>query len=414
MKTKFFLISLICSLLLSCAQQQAPRTYIMDYQTRSLLRDNGQSVRSTVTRSNTRIASVANQNQRTTSEMSKDDSIQHLKRVMQIANAAVRRTTDYTVVNKNVKTPSGDPHDFFTLAPYYWPDPKKPDGLPYIHKDGQTNPEISKYKSHSALANLCRDVQALGIAYNVTDDEKYAVRAAKLTRAWFFDEKTKMNPNLRFAQHVPGRTDGRGIGLIDVYFFIDLIDGIQLIENSTSWSQTDMVSLKSWFGEFLGWMLASPQGKEAAEQKNNIGTFYDMQVVAYALFAGRNDIAKKTINSSVKKRIDEQFEIDGEQPLEVRRTRGWNYAVKNLQGWFYLCMLADKVNIDLWNYSTPSGKSVRKAFDWMVPYAEGRKKWTYQQIRDENMEAFRILAREADVRYSDVELESLNIQTLLK
>ena len=35
------------------------------------------------------------------------------------------------------KTPaSGDKHDYMSLARYYWPDPSKPDGLPYISVTG--------------------------------------------------------------------------------------------------------------------------------------------------------------------------------------------------------------------------------------------------------------------------------------
>jgi len=34
-----------------------------------------------------------------------------------------------------------------SLARYYWPDPTKPDGLPYIDRDGQSNPELEEYDS---------------------------------------------------------------------------------------------------------------------------------------------------------------------------------------------------------------------------------------------------------------------------
>ena len=33
----------------------------------------------------------------------------------------------------------GGPHDYFSQADYFWPDPKNPDG-PYINRDGQSNP----------------------------------------------------------------------------------------------------------------------------------------------------------------------------------------------------------------------------------------------------------------------------------
>src|SRR5689334_14284788 len=38
----------------------------------------------------------------------------------------------YAVTQKNHPSPSGDPHDYVSLAPYFWPNPKTADGLPYV------------------------------------------------------------------------------------------------------------------------------------------------------------------------------------------------------------------------------------------------------------------------------------------
>jgi hypothetical protein len=46
-----------------------------------------------------------------------------------------------TVVHKKSVPPSGDKHDYMSQAPYWWPDPQQPDGLPYIRHDGKVNPE---------------------------------------------------------------------------------------------------------------------------------------------------------------------------------------------------------------------------------------------------------------------------------
>ena len=31
----------------------------------------------------------------------------------------------------------GGPNDFFSMSDYYWPDPAKPDGKPYVQRDGE-------------------------------------------------------------------------------------------------------------------------------------------------------------------------------------------------------------------------------------------------------------------------------------
>lgn len=42
-----------------------------------------------------------------------------------------------------------------------------------------------------------------------------------------------MNPNLEYAQMIPGRHNkGRSFGVIDTYSFIEMLDAVQLLEQS--------------------------------------------------------------------------------------------------------------------------------------------------------------------------------------
>jgi len=54
-----------------------------------------------------------------------------------------------SVMDKPRPAASGDPHDYFSYGPYWWPDPAKPDGLPYIRRDGEVNPD-SKAKAKTS------------------------------------------------------------------------------------------------------------------------------------------------------------------------------------------------------------------------------------------------------------------------
>jgi Alginate lyase len=45
-----------------------------------------------------------------------------------------------TVVRKQTLPPSGDIHDYLSMAPYWWPNPDTPDGLPWVQRDGDVNP----------------------------------------------------------------------------------------------------------------------------------------------------------------------------------------------------------------------------------------------------------------------------------
>src|SRR5829696_2367940 len=212
----------------------------------------------------------------------------------------------FSVMEKKNNPPSGDKHDYMSLAPYFWPDPTKKDGLPYIRKDGQTNPEVKEYKDKEYMPRLCELVNTLSLAYYFSDDEKYAQHASKLLEVWYLNPDTKMNPNLKFGQAIKGVNEGRGAGMIDVRHFMKVIDGIGLLQLSKSWTAKDQQGMKDWFAAFLNWMQTSPIGKDEMAAKNNHGTFYDALRLSIALFIDSTNLAKKIVANATR-RLDSQM-----------------------------------------------------------------------------------------------------------
>ncbi|WP_170876327.1 alginate lyase family protein, partial [Salmonella enterica] len=47
----------------------------------------------------------------------------------------------YSVTDKTLMPVSGNKHDYYSFGPYWWPNPGSKDGMPYIRKDGQINPD---------------------------------------------------------------------------------------------------------------------------------------------------------------------------------------------------------------------------------------------------------------------------------
>jgi hypothetical protein len=312
----------------------------------------------------------------------------------------------FSVVTKDVTPPSGDKHDYMSQAPYFWPDPKKPDGLPYIRRDGERNPEIEKINNHRVKDQMEAAVETLALAFYFKGDEVYAAKAAQLLRAFFLDPATRMNPNLQFGQGIPGITTGRGIGLIETRGLTRVVDAIGLLAGSKAWTEADQRGLQDWYSKFLQWMLESKNGKDEAAAKNNHGTYYDAQVVSFALFLGKTDVARDVLLNARTKRIATQIEPDGRQPLELARTRAWGYSVGNLDGLMLLARLGENLGVDLWNYQTPDGRSIRKALDFLVPFALGEK-WTYQQLGEWPPQQLFPLIRRAAAHYSDQEFKSV-------
>lgn len=307
----------------------------------------------------------------------------------------------FSVVSKGVTPPSGDKHDYMSHAPYFWPDSKTPNGLPYIRRDGERNPEIDKITDHRVKDQMEAAVEVLALAYYFKGKEVYADKATQLLRAFFLDPETRMNPNLEFAQGIPGINTGRGIGLIETRGLTRIVDAIGLLQGSKAWTSVDQRGMEDWFAKFLKWMLESKNGRDEASAKNNHGTFYDVQVVSFALFLGKRDLAKSVLETAKRKRIAVQIEPDGRQLLELVRTKAWSYSVGNLDGLMLLARLGENVGVDLWHYETPDGRSIRKALEFLAPFAFGEKKWTYQQLGDWPPQMLFPLIRRAARIYSD-------------
>lgn len=312
----------------------------------------------------------------------------------------------YSVTTVNKPRPSGDKHDYVSLATYYWPDPNSPNGLPYIAHDGKANPALKEYCS-PVMKSMAQQGMSCALAYYFSGNEHYAGHAAKIFRTWFLDPATRMNPHLRYAQFVPGRDDGRPIGIIDSHVLTDVVDAAGMLAGSRSWSAEDQKGLEKWFGEYLEWLLTSTNGQKEAAARNNHAVWFDVQATSFALFVGRNDVAKRILEEARSRRIATQIEPDGSMPLELKRTKSFDYSIFNVDAFFTLATEGQNAGVDLWNYQTPDGRSIRKALDFMLPYTVGGKPWEHEQINKFSADAMFPLLRRAAIAYHDPRYEAM-------
>jgi len=52
----------------------------------------------------------------------------------------------------------------------------------------------------------------------------------------------------------------------------------------------------------------------------------------------------------------------------------------NLTGLFQLALLGERAGVDLWTYHDADRGSMKKALDYLLPFAGDRSTWPYQQI----------------------------------
>jgi hypothetical protein len=338
-----------------------------------------------------------------------DVKVTALKHYLENADKIIKAGKLYSVMHKKQMPPSGNKHDYMSTGPYWWPDTTKPDGLPYIRKDGLRNPTYFDITDSQEFDELLNDVEILSLSYYFSNDEKYAQFAAKLLKTWFLDTATLQNPNLNFGQAIPGINTGRGIGIIETRQLYRAIDGAILLNGSSSWTKQNNIDFKKWCSEFLTWLMESKNGKEELVAHNNHGTHYSVQVIALALFTNRMDIAKSQIDT-VKQRMEKQLRPDGSQPFELERTKSWGYTNMNLFGFCLNARLAEKAGVNLWSYETKDGKSIKKGIDWLVPFIKNEREWKYEQIEKKKYDETIKVLKMASVKYVNADYESLSNQ----
>lgn len=306
-----------------------------------------------------------------------------------------------TVTQKRRVPPSGDKRDYMSMGTYWWPDTTKPGGLPYVRHDGLVNPEIFADDDGTRFLRMFDAVQSLALAHHFTGDVKYSGRAVTLLHAWFVDPATRMNPNMRYAQAIPGVTDGRGIGIIDTRNIPELLDAVQMLETSSALPATDYASIVAWSRSYLAWLFDSKNGRDEHAAKNNHGTWFDAQVVGLALFVGDTSLARRILMNDTRGRIDSQIRADGSQPLELERTRPVHYSTFNLDAFTQLAEMGRRVGVDLWGYEAPSGGSLRKALLFIAPYADPSLQWAKPDVTPVPPEEFAAPFRRAQIAIPD-------------
>jgi hypothetical protein len=308
-----------------------------------------------------------------------------------------------SVMDKQQVPPSGDKHDYISQAPYFWKDASGR----YVRRDGERNPESGKDSDAGRIGRMCSNTHTLAMAFYFTGDEAYAAHAVELLRIWFLNPATQMNPNLNYGQGIPGEAEGRPMGIIGTRGFVQLVDDLCMLSTSKSWTAVDQRGIIVWMSKYLDWLQTSKIGLGEENATNNHGTFYDTQAAAIAVFVGNVELARKIITEAREKRIAKQIEPDGTMPRELQRTKSFGYSAFNLRAMEDLASIGQNLGVDLWHFTTSDGRSIRKALDFMAPYADPSRKWPYQEIDRPGLGSLDMLLLRAAPAYPDAHYETV-------
>ena len=184
------------------------------------------------------------------------------------ASTAIARGT-FSVLDKTGCAPSGDRRDYWHPAPYWWPNPDSPDGLPYVRRDGQRRPGTDLYEpgseefDRSNLQRVLEGATVCALAWRATGKQPYAEHGAALIRRWFMDPESRMNPHLEVSPRPAWVRRARwatASGIIEMRDLAILLDAARLLQRAGAFSAADRTAFEQWLRAYRDWLIDSPHG----------------------------------------------------------------------------------------------------------------------------------------------------------
>jgi hypothetical protein len=294
-------------------------------------------------------------------------------RILKLAGVALQERPP-AITDQIATNSAGGPHDYFSQADYAWPNPTNRTGLPYVGRDGESNPNV--FSDHRLAMRRMKDaVAALAAAYVLTGDNKYPAKANQFIKVFFLDEATRMNPHLQYAQAVLGSSTGTSYGVIDTLHLAELAVAVPFLEKSPAFDPAVDRGLKQWFSDYIAWMMTSTNGVKEMNNPNNHSIAYFVQLASFARFTGNEKVLELSRERFKQVLFPGQMTNDGSFPRELKRTKPYGYSIFQADNLAALCVLLSTTNEDLWKFALPDGRTPRQAVDFIYPYLADKNKW---------------------------------------
>ncbi|MBC15447.1 MAG: hypothetical protein CL942_00190 [Desulfovibrio sp.] len=318
-----------------------------------------------------------------------------------------------SVVLKPTPPPKGDLHDYWSLAPDWWPNDKAFHSIPYVHRPGERNPEADSDRfDYARMERGTRHAITLAQAWYMTGNEEYAGKGTALIWAWLCDSATRMEPNLQFAHMRPGKRAGRWIasptGITETRLLISIADAARLLEPSRAWSAAVSNKFEAWFEDYVDWLQRSPQGRQVSAMEDANGTWFDAQLTVFAMLIGKDNLARSIVGTVTPRRIEWLIQPDGSMPHVMSQADPLEATLLNLEAFHTLAAAGESLGIDLWHWRSGAGVPLKDALDHAMTRLEQNTELTEDEKNFHLLRLSPLLHRAAVVYKDDRYLDFLH------
>ena len=136
-------------------------------------------------------------------------------------------------------------------------------------------------------------------------------------------------------------------------------------------------AFRDWFSQYTTWMTTHKYGIDERDARNNHGTCWVMQVAEFARYVGRDDLLAFCRDRYRTVLVPNQ--IAAGRQLSRRRCGAPSRMAITCSiwtAWPWCARSSRRRRENLWTFTTPDGRGIRKAFEFMVPFIADKKKWT--------------------------------------
>lgn len=296
--------------------------------------------------------------------------------VLENATEKVDKLQLYSITDVRCERSPGNINEFYSEGDYWWSNPDTKSGLPYVQRDGLSNPD--NFNAHrKLLIKMSMHVAELTLRFEKGGKSKYALQAEQILSHWFLNPSSRMLPHMKYAQAVPGVCTGRGVGIIDTLHLVETVLCIIRLYKQDAISQEVFSGLKSWFEQYLEWMQVHEYGISEKLHKNNHATCWYLQAAAFALLTDNKQVLEMCRNDFKNTLLPNQMASDGSFSYELRRTKPYCYSIFNLEVMTALCQLLSTSQDNLFKYRTLQGASLKNGIDFLYPYLKNKNDWPY-------------------------------------
>ncbi len=301
-------------------------------------------------------------------------------RILAMADAAIGQPVQ-PITSVPAKRSPGAPNDYYSEPEDYFPADGGDAATLFVRRANAVNPDA--FAAHRELVyTLGHAIAALTAAFVITQEGRYASRAAEHLRAWFVTPGTRMTPSLQFAQRIPGAPVGRPEGVIETVPLAEVARSVRFLADSDALALADLTAIRKWFAEYATWMNESRTGGLARDMKDQHGSSWLFQSAAYADANVKGLTSDDPTLGALRHRLRTvtlRAEITGVGvfPHVISSPNPYRDCLFNLDLLCLACELMTTRFDNPWEFELQDGPGLRAAIAFHYPAIVNRAVWPY-------------------------------------